>query len=207
MARELRLLSLATLVAVPLTWSSILGAETRAETVTLALGSLLLGTLPLFAALLLYRDTFDAESPEVRYGQNRRAFAARALFGHAAWTILFATVSATFAIALHRGPRDPLLFRDLLATLSIALAGSLALLGFLAFGRYWLGKIGLIAALILTWLLGSLDVPISAAVPTGHIRSLLGVGAELPFAPWVSFLCLYATTLLMGGAALLRVPR
>lgn len=207
MVRELRLLSLATLVAVPLTWSSILGAETRAETVTLALGSLLLGTLPLFATLLLYRDSFDAESPEVRYGQSRRVFAAHALLGHAAWTVLFASVSATLAIAIHRGTRDPLLFRDLLATLPIALAGSLALLGFLSFGRYWLGKFGLIAALALTWLLGSLDIPISAAVPTGHMRSLLGVGTELPFAPWMSFLWLYATTLLLGGAALLRVPR
>lgn len=207
MVRELRLLSLATLVAVPLTWSAVLGAETRAETVNRALGSLLLGSLPLFASLLLYQDSFFVENPEVRYGHSRRAFAARALLKSTAWTVLFASVSATLAIIIHRGPRDPLLFRDLLATLPVAFAGSLALVGFLSAGRSWLGKAGLILALSLTWLLGSLDGPIAAVVPTGHIRSLLGVGVELPMVSWVSFLCLYGMTALLGGAALFRVPR
>lgn len=207
MVRDLRLVALAALILLPLTWSATLTAETRTETVNQALASLLLGSLPLLGGMLLWSERFQGDRAEVRYGKSRRTYAARTLLSVAGLLLLFASVGSILAITIYRGPRDALLFRDLLATLPIAFAGSLALTAFLALGRFWLGRTGLVVAVILTWVIGSLDLPISAAVPTGHIRYLVGVGAELPFAPWVSFVCLYAMTLAAGGGALLRVPR
>lgn len=207
MVRDLRLVALAALFLLPLTWSATFGAETRTETVNQALASLLLGTLPLLGGMLLWSERFEGDRAEVRYGRSRRYYAARSLLGAAGLLLLFASVGVILALLIYRGPRDPLLLRDLLATLPIALAASLALTAFLSLGRFVLGRPGLALAVILTWVVGSLDLPISAAVPTGHIRHLIGVGAELPFAPWISFVCLYAMTLLAGGGALLRVPR
>jgi hypothetical protein len=202
MRRDLRLLALCALLSLPLTWSATFAAETRTETVNQALASLLLGTLPLLGTMLLWSERFEQDRVEVRYGKSRRNFAARSLLGVAGLLLLFTTVSATFAITIYRGPKDPVLMRDLLATLPIAVAGSLAVASFLAFFRSLLGSAGLVLALVLIWVVGSLDLPIAAAVPTGHIRYLIGVGAELPFAPWISFACLYGMTFLTGGAAL-----
>lgn len=207
MVRDLRLLGLAALILLPLTWSATFGAETRTETVNQALASLLLGILPLLGGMLLWNDRLNGDRPEVRYGRSRRAYAARSLLGATGLVLLFAFVGTALAIGIYRGPRDPLLLRDLLATLPIALAGSLAITAFLTLGSSLLGRTGLVLAVALTWVIGSLDLPISATVPTGHIRNLIGVGAELPFPPWVSFVCLYAMALLAGGSALLRVPR
>lgn len=207
MVRELRLVALAALFGLPLTWSATFAAQTRVETVNQALASLLLGTLPLLCAMLLWGSGPQADRPEVRYGASRRAYAARSLLTVTTLALLFASVSVVLAISIYRGLRDPLLLKDLLATLPVALAGSLAICGFLACGRSLLGRFGLVFAVILIWVIGSLDLPIAAAVPTGHIRYLIGVGTELPFAPWVSFVCLYAMALFTGGAALLRVRR
>lgn len=207
MRRDLRLVSLCAILLLPLTWSATFASETRAETVNQALASLLLGTLPLLGGMLLWTDRLKGDRAEVRYGESRRVYAARALLSVAGLLLMFASFGAILAITIYRGPRDALLLKDLLATLPIAFAGSQALTAFLALGRFWLGRTGLVLAMILTWVVGSLDLPISAAVPSGHIRYLVGVGAELPFAPWISFVCLYAMTLLAGGAALLRVRR
>jgi hypothetical protein len=44
-------------------------------------------------------------------------------------------------------------------------------------------------------------------VPTGHVRFLLGLGAELPFPGWVSFACLYSMAAALCGLLFLRIPR
>lgn len=204
--RDVRILVLGVLCAVPLTWSATWAAETRTEIVNQALASLLLGTLPLVGVMLLWTERLTQEHPDVRYGANRRSHAAHALFQTAALVVGFSVVASTVSILVYRGHKDALLINDLIATLPVAFAGSIGLLAFLAWSRVWLGKPGLVVALLASWVLGSMELPIAAVVPTGHVRHLIGVGAELPFPGWVSFASLYGFALIGALTTLWRVP-
>ncbi len=204
--RDLRMIVLGVLCAIPLTWSATWAAETRTEVVNQALASLLLGTLPLVGVMLLWTERLTMDHPDVRYGESRRRRAAHALFRATALVVGFAIVGSGLSIVVYRGAGDPLVFKDLIATIPVAFAGSLGLMAFLAWSRVWLGKPGLVVALLACWILGSVDLPVAAAVPTGHVRHLIGVGTELPFRGWVSFLTLYAIAIVGTLATLLRVP-
>lgn len=198
---------LTVLFALPLAWSAALAAETRTEMINQVLGALLIGALPLLAAMLLWDESFRGADVDVRYGQNRRRFATKRLAVTLSVLVAAAVGAGTLALGILRGPTHQLFLHDFLATSAVSIAGALSLGCFFGASRVWLGRGGLVAALILTWLLAPMDLVVSAAVPTGHVRSLLGLGMELPFPGWVSFASLYGTAALLGGLLLARIPR
>lgn len=205
--KELRLSLLTAAIAVPLAWSAKFGAETRVEALNQVLLTLLVGVIPLLAGLLLWSEDFAGADIDVRYGRDRRAFAAQRLLRVLGVLTLASILAGALPVLLIRGWSDAALGRDLLATLGVCLAGALATGTYLSAARAWLGKWGLGFALLLAWLIGPLDVIISALVPTGHIRFLIGVGAEYPFPGWVSLLSLYGMSGVLGAALFARVPR
>lgn len=205
--KELRLTLLAAAIAVPLAWSSKFGTETRVEALNQVLLTLLVGVLPLLGGLLLWSEDFAGANIDVRYGRDRRTFAAESLLRVLGVLVVAGAAGGALPVVLIRGTSDPALGRDLLATLGVCVAGALGIGTYLGAARAWLGKWGLASALLLAWLLGPLDVIVSALTPTGHIRFLIGVGAEYPFPGWVSLACLYAMSAVLGAALFARVPR
>ena len=206
-ARDIRVVLLSALASVPLAWSATLPAETRAETVNQVLSSLLLGMLPLLCVMLLWTETFLSEGSLVRYGANRRSFLIPIFFRTLATLTSFSLLCVVASMMILRGVHDPLLTADLSATLPVAVAASVSLGCFFAMGRAWLGRTGLVLLLIAVWILGPMDLPIAAAVPTGHVRTLLGLGEQLPLPPWGSFLTLYGMAALSAAAVTVRIPR
>lgn len=205
--RELRLVLLAALVALPLAWSATFVAETRAEMINHALSVILLGTLPLLGVMLYFETDFRGADSDVRYGQSRHVLATKVLLRTTLALLAFALLSSWICLLVMRGFRDSFLLSDLLSTAPIALAASICISSSFAMVKVWLGRIGLGLLLLLSWFLGPLDLPVAALVPTGHVRYLLGIGAELPLPLWASFICLYVMAGVALGALFARVPR
>lgn len=205
--KEVRFSLLSLAVALPLAWSTSLSADTRSEALNEVLATLLVGVVPLLATMLLWEEDFRGADIDVRYGRNRRTFALRTS-GKILLTLIVVSCAFSWgAIGILRGMRDAELLRDLMSTTAIALPAALAIGAFLGAGRAWLGKPGLGVALIAAWALGPVDAIVSAIVPTGHVRFLVGAGADLPLPGWASLLVLWAMGGLWGTVLLFRVPR
>jgi hypothetical protein len=205
--KEVRLSLLSVAVALPLAWSASLSADTRSEALNDVLAALLVGILPLLAAMLLWEETFRGADIDVRYGKNRRNFALRTSARILLTLIIVSVAFSWCAIGVLRGLRDPRLLRDLMSTTAVALPAALAIGAFLGAARAWLGKPGLGIALIIAWALGPVDAIVSAIVPTGHVRFLVGAGADLPLPGWGSLLILWAMAGIWATLLMVRVPR
>lgn len=205
--RRVRMCLLSTLVAIPLGWSAHLGVERHTDALNQVLVTLLVGVLPLLGAMLLWTEDLRGADVDVRYGRDRRAFATRNLGASLGALLVMALLFSWTAIVAIRGPKDALLLRDLLATTAVAIPGALALGAFLGVGRVWMGKVGLLIALLLVWALGPVDAIIAALVPTGHLRSLIGAGKELPLPGWGSLFVLWTMAGAFSAATMVRVPR
>lgn len=205
--KHLRITLLWCLLMGPIVWSGAQGLDTKTEGLNRGLEALFLAGLPILALAFLYSDNFSPKNTEIRLGANRRHLVFRTVFGNVLALFIVAFFGGSLLILLLRGMKDPLLLRDLTSTGAISLAASLSIVGVLSAARAWLGKIGLIGLVLFGWLVDQGDLAMKVALPSGHLRSLLGLGQQLPIAGWLSLLCLYT----MAGFSLLllglRVPR
>ena len=167
--------------------------------------------LPLAGYLLVERATLgrrlDQSLDELaRHGADRRGLGLGLAATTAAALAAFSLLIAVLAVGLSRGTKDPLLGRDLLSTLWIAvLAGTVYAAWFsLAslFGKRghrgvaWLGD----------FLLGSGASAMAAPFPRGHVRNLLGGQPVLDLAQLTSAVVLVTLTLLYLSIAAARTP-
>ena len=182
------------------------GAASSASAADTGLTLLLVGLLPLALTLCLLRFEPEPHGLVVLLGQSRKTLVLRAwaivTFGAA----LFTVICTAALLIWTRTPKDPRLTADLLVSLPISLGAVCSTIALFAAARAWGGKLGLIAALILSWTLGQSDVVVSALLPNGHVRHLLGVGEPLPISPSLSAACLAGFCALYLLVLLRRVP-
>lgn len=198
------------LAAIP-AFLSRTGIEPGTTAAGRALETLVAFTLPLLVCILLHSMTSprfeERVAGAVRFGASRRRLVLSEL-AERALALLVATSLLTVALLVFaRSATDPELPRDLLVTLPATTLGAAAAFSLLGAAALWAGRVGLYGALFVVWTIGHLQLPIAAAVPVGHLRHLLGLGAALPFAQWISSAALAGFAALFAVAAFVRVPR
>jgi hypothetical protein len=205
--KELRTILLWALLMGPLVWSVSQGIDSPVDGLNRGLSALYLGGLPVLALALLFAEDFFPKTLGVRLGADRRRLVGKLLIRKLLALVGVALGGSILLIVSLRGLKDPLLLRDLLSTASIAVAASVSLLLMLSAARAWLGRPGLLGFVFLGWLIGPSDLAVRILLPSGHIRSLLGLGQQLPLAGWHSFFLLYALSAVSLILLRLRVPR
>lgn len=143
-----------------------------------------------------------------RYGTNRRSGVLRSLLAVALGLTIAACSSAWVALLVSRGPSDPRLLADLLATTPIAAGAAFAYVAWMAVGATFGDRGGgVLIALLADWLAGATSLPVAWGTPRGHVRHLLGLEAAFGFSPWISFAALASLTAVGAALVALRVPR
>jgi hypothetical protein len=185
--------------------------------VSMALTLIFVGALPLLAVAIFWSESSFSDDPLIRFGKSRRSLAKRFLAKKIIVLFTVAAVSSTFAQmvlyndASPHGPMSAIAHKnflsDVLSTLPVALAASISLACFFAFARSWLGKAGLLLALLGSWLFTPQGSAWGLSLPANHIRHLLAIGPPLPIPSWVSLIALYAMAGLLLSLHLRRVPR
>lgn len=181
-------------------------AQSQAE-VTGALTLIFVGALPLLATFLFWSKEDYQSDPWIRYGKNRRGIARRALVKKSLILLVMAAGGSSLAQLHFYGASSNRLLLDLRLTLPVALAAALSVACFFACARSWLGKPGVLFALLASWLFTPHGVWWGASLPANHIRHLLSLGDPLPFPGWVSLTALYVMALVLFTLHILRVPR
>ncbi len=212
LTRDVRTLALCLIFVGPLTIAYTMGAGGRAAQINEGLRFFLVGALPFFAAALFFREESTAENATaenalVRFGADRRRARAQKLALRLLLLLSVAWLGACLVLFNLRGVRDPLFFHDLLSTSAVSVASALSIGATVYAVRAFGGALGMCLFVVLLWVFGQIEPIMSAALPTGHIRSLLGVGEALPLPPWASFFLLYAFAALFGWLGLLRTKR
>lgn len=205
-----RSLGRAVVVAVGLTVLATFGftAEdgVRAQTTDRALGTLLLITLPLAVGLAI-AGSGRAVDPWVVFGADRRKSLVRYLAPLWYGLPLTALGLSLLVLGWTRGWQDPHLLADMMATAPVAVMATLSLLSLSLATFAWLGRVGLIVLVLVLITFGRSELLAAAALPSAHVRHLLGVGATLPFDPGWSMAALWAFALLGFCGWLARTPR
>lgn len=205
--RDLSALLLCLIFVGPLIVAASLGGEGKSEQVNRGLAAFLLYALPLFSGVLFFRKDPETEDSLVRFGADRRIAAQRRLLLRLAVLTLVTLLGSWLILLNLRGPRDPLLISDALSTSSVGLAAALSVGGTVFLLRAWGGIAGAGLFVVLLWVFAGLEQLLSAALPTGIVRSLLGMGEALPWPAWILFLALYAVAAGACFLGLLRTPR
>ncbi len=205
-----RQLGLLVIVCVPL---AALGVQTiRVSTTSgvqaadASLSLLLCALLPLACTILLTSFNPEPHGLLVHLGESRRRIVITQLARLSLGAALLFVVLCGLSLVWTRGVGDPLLVDDLLATSPIAFGATFAIFTLCAAARAWGGRYGLWGALVLLWTVGRADIAASAALPSGHIQSLLGVGSTLNIAPSISAATMATMALLFLALFILRVP-
>jgi len=176
----------------------------RQETTDRALSVLLLTTLPLAVCFAVW-SAGKTEDQLIAFGQNRRKSSLSRLGPLLLGLPLSAVVLSAAVLVWTRGPHDPSLAVDLVSTAPVALMAAAALcLSFVAIFE-WFGSLGLLVLLLVLLTFGQTELLAAAALPSAHVRHLLGVGATLPFDPGWSMAALWLYSALAGWAWLGRV--
>jgi hypothetical protein len=184
-----------------------LGAESSAAAADAVLLALLGQLLPLSAGLLVHPLDPAPGGVAVRAGASRKRLVLWSLGGRTlAMTVTF-TALAALGLTRARTLTDPLLGADLTATLPVVALGAAATVTWLAALRLWAGALGAWLGVLMSWLLGASGWIVRAALPAGHLFSLLGLSAALPLPAAASVTLLGVAALGMLALALLRVPR
>lgn len=189
--------------------------------VNMALTLIFVGALPLLATAIFWSPSSFETDPLIRFGKSRRSLALRFLLKKIIVLFTVAAIAGTLAqmtlygdasrssggdqLARSAFPSSAFL-SDALSTLPVALAAAVSLVCFFAFAHSWLGKAGLIIALLGSWLFTPHDNLWGLSLPANHIRHLLAIGAPLPLPSWASLLALYAMAALLCALYIKRVP-
>ncbi len=209
--RELRPTLWISLLSLPLLSSVATTGLDRADSLAQSLTILYLGAAPLLCVALLWPGTPPTIDPFVRYGANRRSFVAVSLVRKI--LTVWVTVSILSALSLawcYQGDIGPF-FVDLLTTLPVACAASVALPCLFACARAWFGKLGLLGALLLVWM-ASRQGGLALMLPLPHLRGLLLLGPRpellgVELSGWMSYGFLYIFAGLWAWLLLRRSPR
>jgi hypothetical protein len=185
--------------------------DERAFAVDRALTGVVFGlSLPLYcfalAELVTSRQTlFDAVGPLSRHGLPRPELAQGMLGSTLALSALGGLVFGLLAVVITRGPSDPLLGRDLLATSWIGPLAGAAYAGLFALGSTF--RRGRLWFLLGDWLLGAGTGFLALPWPRGHVRNLLGYAPVLDLSQAAAALALALLALLGSLVASRRLPR
>jgi hypothetical protein len=215
-----RLSKRATLVAVALALSFELGVALleRAEGAVGAADRALSGgafgiAVPLVSYFLVTRvcaasSLREALLPLARHGMDRRALTLGLAVPPALAAAAFAALSGVLVVLVTRGPGDPRLVTDALASLWIGLAAGgayvAAFLGASALGRRGQGRFWLLVA---DFLLGAGDSFLALPWPKGHLRNLLGGSAVLQLSQFAALALLLGTSFAFLWLGTLRNQR
>lgn len=188
-------------------YAAAMGADGSERAADEVLRALLMSVLPVAALLATWDLERHGPAAWVRHGKNRRLAVGKTWGARLGVLAGCMCVLCVAGLIWTRTFSDPLLMRDILHTVPVALAGSLAMMALATAARLWIGKIGLLLVMGFAVIVGGSEAIASVVVPGGHVLHLLGTGEPLPFAQLFSMLALYLMAGLFTLLSFARIPR